>query len=493
MRRVAALLGLALLAGCGDDVQGQLRLLVVPHHQGRNPVQDPFALVERVEVGLTGEDGVFRPLGEGAPLHRFGPGLLSPGAQGAPTLLGYNERGREVSLGFGLPVALRTGQDESRSVALVRLDHAVARPLGPVAGELADPFAGQAPALRLGEQQLESGALDSDDDAGALVWALWGPDGLRLKLRVRDDQVQAAPADQAISAGDGLRVYLDGLADGLAGGADDLVISVGADGRVEPAAGAQAAIVPWAGGYEVSLSLPLPAPAKNGGVGFDVRVWDLDAGGAPSVLTWVFDPRTPGAEPSPAGYGRLVLAPALLDLLPRGQGPSARASLAGRDGLVALDGAWDELGLTLAVDVPDDAVQTAGGGEELTGADRVELWLDLANGLPPALERHRFVRLLASAGGQAVLAAGPAPGAIDTGGVAFTGQVVGAAHAGGYLIEAYLPWADLGLEAGAQRDWFLGLEVLVQDEDPGGAQGAGWSADPARPELWNELRLFDLE
>jgi len=494
VRQLAVLWLLGLAApGCGDEVQGRLRLLVVPHHQGRNAIQDPFQLVDRLEVGLTDEVGAYRALGGSAPLARFGPGLLSPGARGFPTLVDRNERGREVSLGFGPPVALEAGLDGSLSVSLLRLDCAVASPLGPGSAEEIDAGLGRAPALRLGAQQLETGSLAGELDAGALAWAAWSEDALRLKIRVRDDDVRPAGSGLDLSSGDGLRVYLDGLADGLGGGADDLVLSVGAGGRVEPSGGPAVVVTPWEGGYDVALTLPLPGAVKNGAVGFDLRLWDVDAAGPGSMLTWAFDPRQPGAEPGPEVFGRLVLAPWLLDLVPAREGPSAGASFAGTDGAVRLDGSWDELGLVLRVEVPDDEVRPAGAGAELEGADRVELWLDLANGLPPALERHRFLRLVASAGGQGSLAAGPTPEAVTSAGVAWSGWVTAAARPDGYLVEALLPWADLDLAAGPQRGWFLGLEVVVRDEDAGGARAASWSADPSRPERWNELRLFGLD
>jgi hypothetical protein len=495
LRSGLALLGLALpawLAGCGDEVQGRVRLLVVPHHQGRGAVQDPFQLVRQVEVGLTDAQGGHRSLGQGAPLASFGPGLVSEGLVGAPTLVGRNERGRAVSLGYGAPLRLAAGLETSRSVAFCRLDHAVARP-SPEG--VTDEVPGQLPpALRLELQNLETGSLTDPLDAGALVWLAWRPEALVVWIRVVDDDVRPAASGLPLETGDALRVYLDAEADGLGEGPHDRIWTVAADGRVSPEdARSHVSVSARTGGYDVRLELPIPPARKNALLGFDLRLWDVDAQGPASVLTWVFDPRAQGAEPSPAEYGRIVLAPALLDLLPASEGFPDEASLAGSDGLVVLSGDWSPAALRLEVQVPDDSVRPSGQGPALVGADRVELWLDLANGEPPAPERHRFHRLVIAAGGAATHAAGPSPEAVGEAGVAFTGQARGIQTGQGYRVELELPWADLDLPAGPGRGWFLGLEVVVQDEDGAGARASAWSGHPGSPWLWNELRLFTLQ
>ncbi len=477
--RLTGLLGLLILAsGCGDDVQGRLRLLVVPLHEGRNPVQDPFTLVDRVEVGLTDENGDFHSLGKSSPSPSFGPGLVGPGGSGSPTLVGLNERGRPVSLGFGRPVDIRAGLDEFVSVPFSRVDHALARHIRSADRGLTDPFAGKPPALRLDESHREQGQLESDSDAGCLVWLLWEGDTLLLKARVVDDSVGPATAPEPPSSGDGLTVYLE-----------DLKVTIGADGRVEPdgvLTGVQVETV--AGGYVVRIEMPLSDVGKNRQVDFDLRQTDRDGQNAPTLLTWVFDPSQAGQDPEQ--YGRLVLGVPLLTLL---AGEGGAAGFAGADGQVNIDGWWDEDALHLNVDVVDDEVLLSGQGGDLEGADRVEFWLDLANGQPPALEPARFYRVTGTAGGNSAYAAGPDPANVTDLGITFSGQVLSTTRTDGYAVELTMPWSDLQFDTEPQRGWFLGIEVKVVDEDAAGAQTHAWSDAAGSPNLWSEIRLFSVE
>lgn len=483
---LCCLLGLT-AAGCGDDVRGELRLLVVPLHQGRNPIQDPFSLVAEVELGWTAADGSYRTLGRDAPDARFGPGLLGALERGAPTLVGLNERGRPVSRGFGRPQQLAAGIDAVISVPFARIDHALARRV-PAAG-LADPFADQPPALRLDAANLEQGQLADEDDAGCLAWILWDDDGLWLDARLRDDAVEPAgmgpPAD-----GDALVIYLDPQADGVADDPNDRLIQVGADGRVAPEGAAEEVeVASVAGGWRVRLRVPLPGGSKNQQLGFDLRQVDFDGGGPPLLLTWTFDPQAQGADPEADQFGRLVLGTALLDLL---RLPGAEQRIDAPDGQVRLGGWWDAEALHLTVEVPDDDVQSAAGGEGLAGADRIELWLDLDNARPP-LAQTRFFRLSATAGGDARLAGGPEPANVTEQGFAYSGRVEAASRGDGYRVDASLPWADLRLDEPPQRGWFFGLQLRLVDEDAGDSSETWWAAGADRPQVWNELRLFSTE
>ncbi|MBN2494784.1 MAG: hypothetical protein JXR96_09360 [Deltaproteobacteria bacterium] len=462
-----------LACACGDDVQGELHLLVVPLHAGRNPSQDPFQLVDEVEIGLTADDGTYTALGADAPGSRFGPGLVSPGAQGAPTLIGRNERERVVSLGFGPGLALTSGLDAWVSVPFARVDHAVATRVHPAEIGLEDLFAGRPPALRLDGANLETGSLDGQGDAAALVWLLWTDDALWVQARVRDEDVQDGV--------DGLAVFDAQHASG---------VRIAAGGAVDPAGAVEAVESErLAGGYRLRFRMPLEAAAKNGKLAFDLRLVDVDAGSGPTWLTWAFDPRRQGDLPLPDEYGQLVLGAPLLDLMTRESGTCGdggpRADIPGPDGVAVLQGGWDEAGLGLCLEIPDDDVQLEGGE-----VDRVELYFDLANGGAPVAEPFRFHRLEVTAGGLSRFGSGADPAALSDG--AYTGSAQATRHAAGYRIEADLPWSDLQVLGDVgQRGWFLGLEIRVFDVDQGGRAEWSWSGrEELAPASWSEIRLF---
>ncbi len=476
------------LGGCGDEVRGSVRLLVVPLHQGRAPVQDPFSLVDRVEIGLTATDGSYHSMGRHAPLSRFGPGLVGSAGTGAPTLIGLNDRARPVSLGYGAPVSVEPGVDAFVSVPFARVDHAVAHRLRAIDADRPAPLSSLPPTLRLDAANLEQGQLDGGGDAACLVWLAWTDAGLLFKARLGDDEVAPAgigsPAD-----GDAVVLYIDPDGDPDVAPGDEIVVTIGADGRVEPEgvlSAVQAQAV--AGGWEVEATLPGGGWYKNQQLGFDLRMIDTDAQGT-SLLTWVFDPRSQGADPTSDQYGRLVMGVPLLDLVEQ-NGPRLPVSIP--EGVVEVAGRWNATQLTLRIDVPDDEVRPSGPAGGIEQADRVAIWLDLGNG-EAAPEGQRFQRLTVSAGGSLELAAGPDPDNVTDLGLAFTGQVTATTRADGYTVEIVWPWSDLQLTEQPQRGWFLGLEAEIFDEDAGGLEQHTLSDGVGQPELWSELRLFAVE
>lgn len=492
MIRTIGLLCAALIVltggGCGDEVRGELRLLVVPLHRGRAPIQDPFSLVDRVEIGLTATDGSYRSLGKQAPLSRFGPGLVGALGAGAATLTGLNDRDRPVSRGYGAPVSVEPGLDAFISVAFARVDHAVARRLRAIDAGQATPFQGLPPALRLDAANLEQGQLGGDGDAGCLAWVAWTDAGLSFLVRVIDDDVApsgiGSPAD-----GDAVVLYLDLDGDPAVAPGEEIVVTIGADGRVEPdgvLTDVEAKTV--AGGYELVARLPGGGWEKNQELGLDLRVIDASDVGA-TLLTWVFDPRSQGADPSAEQYGRLILGVPLMDLVGRA-GPRLPISLP--EGVVEVTGRWDGAGLWLQLAVPDDEVRPSGPAGGLDQADRLAIWLDLGNG-EAATEPKRFHRLTISAGGSLELAAGPDPGNVTDLGSAFSGQVTATTQANGYSVEVFWPWEDLQLDEQPQRGWFLGLEIEIYDEDADGLELHTLSDGVGQPGLWSELRLFAVE
>ncbi len=237
------------------------------------------------------------------------------------------------------------------------------------------------------------------------------------------------------------------------------------------------------------MVMPLSSAFKNREVGFDLRIYDKD-GEDPAVAmaTWQFAPGGPaGDELQPEEYGTLVLGVPLIDLL---QSRETFQEFPCRDGMVELTGGWSEESLKLAVTVPDLDVQTAGNPE---GADRVEFYLDLVNDRPPVVDPARFVRIASTAGGSKAITRGDDLEAM-TQSFTFTGEVQATASADSYSVVLTLPWEDLGLVSGPQRGWFLGLDVRVVDEDPGGADTFSWSdSDVLDSSLFPELRLFTLE
>ncbi len=477
----AALLVL-LAAGCGDDIQGSVRLLLVPPHQGRNPTQDPFQLVELVEIGVIDGNGAFSTFGQAHPTARFGPGLVDGDKQGAPYVLGLNDRGRPVSWGFASPVMLHKGIDETISLPFSQTGLAAASRITLQDRTSADPFAERPPSLFVDQRNLESGAIDGPSDLTALVTALWQGGDLLLRVGVRDNWISPAGAGDDINTGDALRIYYDGL-----------VITAGADGRCEAPQEVSACTAEQiSGGWRVEMTLPLGDPGKNRLVPFDLRLYDSDDGEALALATWRFDPRRQGEEPLPEDYGKIVLETPLLQALPE-SGPLSGFS--GPDGMIEVGAGWNDTDLVVSVRVPDDDVRTQASGQDLQGADRVEMWLDLANAYPPISEPVRFLRVTGSAGASEVHAGGQDPADMRTDLFGFTGSVSGTAATGEYVVEFEIPWSDLQLESiSAQKGWFLGIEIRVVDEDDGKVTTTAWSnEEDLDPNLWPELRLFDLK
>ena len=464
-----------LLGGCGDDIQGNLRLLLAPIHDGRGQTQDPFVLVDQVEMGLVDDWAVFHPLGSSAPKSKFGPGLVGGGQKGAPYVIGLNNRDRPVAQGFGPYLSLVKGIDSTLTVPFYELNTAVATRI-PARERVSEPFAGKAPAMFIDPRHKELGSIDSgQDDLSAVITLLWQGQDLLLQIRVRDDEVTNAPSGGELTLGDAVEVYLE-----------DQVVTVTPDGRIDGVASDLSA-GEVSGGYLISMAMPLSAVGKNRTVGFDMRIYDKDGDNPMAMATWQFDGATTGDELQPDEFGTLVLGVPLIDLL---QSRDAFQAFPCRDGMVEVTGTWSETDLTLTITVPDDEVQTAGTMEE---ADRVEVYLDLVNNRPPSVDPARFVRIVTTAGGSEEITRGNDLAAV-TQNFTFTGVVQATASAGTYSIFITLPWEDLELVSSPQRGWFLGLEIRVVDEDAGGTDTYSWSDSTVLDSsLFPELRLFTVE
>lgn len=467
---------LVLLGGCGDDVQGHLRLLLAPVHAGRGQTQDPFVLVDRVEIGLVDESAGFHPLGDSAPGSKFGPGLVAGGRKGAPYVIGLNQRERPVAQGFGPYLSLVAGVDATLTVPFYELNTARAARIH-AQERTSEPFEGKPPSMFMDHRHLEQGSIAGPEDLSALITLLWQGDELLIRVRVRDDQYTPA-STSTLTDGDAVRVYLG-----------DQTVTVAADGRPDPPDVVSNIVAgEISGGYLTSMVMPLSSAGKNREIGFDVRIYDRD-GDDPAVAmaTWQFDGETPGDELQPGEYGTLVLGVPLIDLL---QGREAFQAFPCRDGMVELSGSWSQESLALTVTVPDDDVRTAGSPE---GADRVEFYLDLVNDLPPVVDPARFVRIASTAGGSKAITRGNDLEAL-TQTFTFTGEVQATASPGSYTVAVALPWEDLELVSGPQRGWFLGLDVRVVDEDAGSAATFSWSDSAVlSSSLFPELRLFTVD
>ncbi len=481
-----ALLGQA----CGDDIQGHVRLMVVPVHEGRNPTQDPFSLVDSVELGLTGNDASYRKIGDWSPLPSFGPGLLGQQGLGAFTLTGLNAKGRSIARGFGPFFSVVKGVERYVNIPFARIDYTFATRLRPSERALPDPYQSAAPSFILDATNLEQGQRDGDHDSGCLVWVLWDSEELWIKALVRDDSLNPSGVGP-VADGDAVVVYLDKDSDGEVGDPDDLVISLGADGRIEPEGLARGVDVETvAGGYLFEFRLPLTGVMKNQILGFDFRQVDIDEGdSAPSYLTWKFDPRKQGQNLEPADYGGLVLGVETLSAL---EEPGSEAVFSGPDGNVDISSWWDGEALHFLIQVQDDKTQTTGEGNDMDGADVIEVILDLNNAGPPVEER-RFFKIAVSAGGSHTHEAGPDLENMTELGVAFSGEVDATIVDGGYRVELSIPWQDLELDEEPQRGWFLGAEINVIDRDGIEENIYAWSDSSKSPEVWNELRLFGLQ
>jgi hypothetical protein len=466
-----------LLGGCGDDIQGNLRLLLAPIHDGRGQTQDPYVLVDRVELGLVDEWAVFHPLGTAAPKSKFGPGLVGGGKKGAPYIIGLNTRDRPVAQGFGPYLSLVKGIDSTLTVPFYELNTTVAARIH-AQERVSEPFTGKAPTMFIDHRHTESSSISSgQNDLSAVITLLWQGQDLLIQIRVRDDQVTLAEQGSAITEGDAVSVYLE-----------DKIVTVNSDSRIDPSDGAtniSAGVV--SGGYLISMVMPLSVVGKNRGVGFDVRIYDKDGDDPVAMATWQFDGETPGDDLQPAEYGTLVLGVPLIDLL---QSREAFQAFPCRDGMVEVTGGWSETDLTLTVTVPDDEVNTAGTME---GADRVEVYLDLVNNRPPVVDPARFVRIVSTAGESVTITRGNDLADL-TQAFTFTGDVRATAAAESYTVAISLPWEDLELVSDPQRGWFLGLEIRVVDEDAGGPSTYSWSDSAVLDsDLFPELRLFTVE
>ncbi len=477
--------GLCLLlsfVACSDDVQGSLRLLLTPPHEGRNPTLDPFTLVDEVEIGVLNGSDVFHSLGRFPPLARFGPDLLGSLRTGFPYLLGLDNRSRLLAAGFGPAFGPLAGADRFITLPFAPIDTAIARRVSQATVIQADPFADIPPAFFIDQRHLERGAIENAADLSALAFVLWQKERLHLRVRVIDDLVVPAVEEAQLDSGDAVRIYFDGN-----------VLTAAADGTLELPDGVSEATLAELpqGGYQLDVVWPALPPGKNRILPFNLRIYDHDGGeDMPAVATWSFNPNQAVEELGPDDFGHLLLAVPLLEVL-RFSGPSVRFPAA--DGQATVDGFWGESALTLRVQVPDQEVRNESTGADFSGADRVELWLDLGNGLAPVAEPARFLHFVVTAGSETSQARGSALGDLTE--FNFTGTAAGSKTSSGYEVSLTLPWSNLELNAAtAQRGWFLGLEIRVVDEDEGETVIYNWSeVEELDPQFWSEIRLFSLE
>lgn len=472
-RRRTLILGLLLAVSavgwsCNENITGRLSLLLTPPHQGRNPSEDPFQLADKLELGLIDSNGSCRVLGQVQPLALAAIGPLGGELNGWPYLQAYNARGRPVAQGYGPLINLQPGGHQLLSLALMKIDAALASRTTDLS---------QAPiTLRLGRLQLEKGNLSGENDASLQLRAGWDENNLYFLARVTDDRVQPAGEAEPPGSGDAIKFY---FAEGA--------VTVGADGRIEDGTGKATATAGAVGsGYTVELTLPAPGLQKNQAVKFDLRLLDRDADDV-AWLTWQFDPRDGGDDPPPSRFGRLIAGAPLVEAM---ADAAAKTTFAVSEGLAEISAGWDRNILTFRITVPDNEIETSNDVEQ---GDRVRVLLDLANGMPPLAEPLRFFEYTISAGSLYRVRGGNHWPELEQN-APFSGSARGIQGAGSYLVEVEVPWEDLGLDKyGPQRGWFLGLEVEVVDADGEDERIFSLSGiSEAAPEQWPELRLNSL-
>ncbi|HEX7008760.1 MAG TPA: sugar-binding protein [Phycisphaeraceae bacterium] len=129
--------------------------------------------------------------------------------------------------------------------------------------------------------------------------------------------------------------------------------------------------------------------------------------------------------------------------------------------------AWDTEHLYLAAQVKDDAVQQAHYGGELWRGDHVILMLDLPRQPAGARDKTKVIQIGLSPGNfqhgpEGIVAEAfqwsPASGAVP--GI----RVAAARTAGGYQIEAAIPWNALGVQR-AEEGLTFGADIILSDSD----------------------------
>ena len=135
------------------------------------------------------------------------------------------------------------------------------------------------------------GRPTDDDDSSGHLRARRAGNTLYLGIQVRDDVLD--PGDGTPLSGDGVRVALDALHDGLPGGVDDLVLWVGVDGNAQVLQGATTAVqatgvTTTTTGYEVEIAINALALGQTldnePRWGISYEVWDNDGSDIESVL-----------------------------------------------------------------------------------------------------------------------------------------------------------------------------------------------------------------
>jgi len=480
--------------GCGDDVQGDLQLFLSAPAYGRNPIQDPFAFVNRIEASLVDDALQLSSLGSSTAVskRRVDLGLSGGGGSGTFMLLGLNEYDRKVSHGFGPMLEFKSGIDLAFTVQFTQYSAAVAHkfPLDPGMA-LADRFRGVPATVYLDGGDLESGKGGSAEDLSALATLLWnedmfgGPGGeLMVQVQIRDGQ-SILSGDSNPAHGDAVRLYLDERDQGVS-----QVITVGRSGVYESTGSIQPPEVGETGygTWEVRFVVPLTLASKTAQPYFDLTVFDFDEGEDPDRASWQFDGARIEEDLLPEEFGRLVLGVPILSIVPEKRELSVFPS---PNGDVRLSGQWDENSLNLEVFVPDGNVQTAGsGGTDLSGTDRVAVLFDLNNGLWQPVEEDRFVGISVNAGDQKVYGAGPDPANLVAAAFEFTGTAQGIPESGGYRVSLAVPWNNLGIQPGEVK--YLGMEVRVLDE--ANLVTAYLSGAPEwKPEIWPVLKMAEKE
>ena len=153
---------------------------------------------------------------------------------------------------------------------------------------------------------------------------------------------------------------------------------------------------------------------------------------------------------------------------------------------------WDARGLLVLVDVQDNHVAVAEADAPIATGDSVELYVSSGPGQPDVYR----LTVAPTAAGQATRTDLHAPGRYETGGTALAAAAATRRTDRGYIVEARLPWSNLGIAPTIGQ--LGGLQVIVSDVDDAGRRVVmGWqpqgSPFDARHQyhLINCIRLTD--